>query len=125
MGLIAGLPDLNQSVPYVQEQLLSWVNSTLTKFPFDGLRIDTVKHVNDNFWRKNSAAAGVFSMGEVMNGDPESLPDMSVARTPCCRFGVELPAVRTSLWKFSRSSKTCDCEHSTEHPSLRRDQDVL
>lgn len=67
--ILQGLPDLNQSEPFVHQQLLSLVNSTLTKFDFDGLRLDTVKHVNKHFWRNYSQAAGVFSMGEVMHGD--------------------------------------------------------
>lgn len=43
---LQNLPDLNQSVPYVKEKLLNWLDKTVTKFPFDGLRVDTVKHVD-------------------------------------------------------------------------------
>lgn len=35
----------------------------------DGLRIDTVKHVNKAFLKPFNQAAGVFSIGEVFNGD--------------------------------------------------------
>jgi alpha-amylase len=42
---VAHLPDLNQTVPEVKQQLLSWIHTTLRKFKFDGVRVDTVKHV--------------------------------------------------------------------------------
>lgn len=46
---LAELPDLNQSVPYVRQQLLGWLERTLAadRFPFDGLRVDTLKHVDN------------------------------------------------------------------------------
>jgi alpha-amylase len=34
----------------------------------DGLRVDTVKHVPVAFWRDYQAAAGVFTIGEVLDG---------------------------------------------------------
>jgi alpha-amylase len=43
---LQSLPDLNQSVPFVRDQLLSWLDRTLQKYDFDGLRVDTVKHVD-------------------------------------------------------------------------------
>lgn len=42
---LAGLPDLNQSVPIVNQTLLNWSNYTIDYYGFDGFRIDTVKHV--------------------------------------------------------------------------------
>lgn len=36
----------------------------------DGLRIDTVKHVEKDFWPGYVQAAGVYAVGEVLNGDP-------------------------------------------------------
>lgn len=41
------LPDLNQSVPAVRQGLISWLTDTLAAFPFDGIRMDTVKHVEN------------------------------------------------------------------------------
>jgi glycosidase len=43
---LQSLPDLNQTVPFVRDQLLSWLERTLQKYDFDGLRVDTVKHVD-------------------------------------------------------------------------------
>lgn len=36
----------------------------------DGLRIDTVKHVQQSFWPGYNKAAGVYCVGEVFDGDP-------------------------------------------------------
>jgi alpha-amylase len=36
----------------------------------DGLRIDTVKHVDKEFFPSFNAAAGVYCIGEVLDGDP-------------------------------------------------------
>jgi glycosidase len=36
----------------------------------DGLRIDTVKHVEKDFWPGYNDAAGVYCVGEVFSGDP-------------------------------------------------------
>ena len=36
----------------------------------DGLRIDTVKHVQKSFWPGYNTAAGVYCVGEVFSGDP-------------------------------------------------------
>lgn len=36
----------------------------------DGLRIDTVKHVQGSFWPSYNSAAGVYCVGEIFDGDP-------------------------------------------------------
>lgn len=36
----------------------------------DGLRVDTVKHVEKSFWPGFNSAAGVYCVGEVFQGDP-------------------------------------------------------
>jgi glycosidase len=36
----------------------------------DGFRVDTVKHVQMNFWRPFNDAGGVYMVGEVLDGDP-------------------------------------------------------
>jgi alpha-amylase len=44
----------------------------LITYPYtvDGLRIDTVKHVQKSFWPGYNSAAGVYCVGEVFDGDP-------------------------------------------------------
>jgi alpha-amylase len=68
MCRLANLPDLDQSNSYVRSTLLSWV-STLASYGFDGLRVDTIPEVTASFWSEFNAAAGMYCVGEVFNGD--------------------------------------------------------
>jgi glycosidase len=42
---LINLADFNQTNPFVRKGLISWLQNTLRKFPFDAIRMDTVKHV--------------------------------------------------------------------------------
>ncbi len=42
---LSGLPDLNHSMPYVQNTLTDWVAGLVANFSVDGIRIDTVPEV--------------------------------------------------------------------------------
>jgi alpha-amylase len=39
----------------------------VSKYHIDGLRVDAVKHVPKSFWAEFSKAAGVFTIGEVLD----------------------------------------------------------
>jgi neopullulanase len=73
---LAGLPDFKQDVPAVTTYLNDFVNYWKTNVGIDGLRIDTMKHVTDDYWKQFFAAGGagdaakLWSVGEVFNGDP-------------------------------------------------------
>ena len=47
-----------------------WVKNLVSKYSFDGIRIDTVPEVGKSFWSEFGQSAGVFQMGEAFNGDP-------------------------------------------------------
>ena len=66
---LAGLADLNQDNSFVTEQLTQWIRWLVTEYNFDGLRIDTLMMVKTDFWYKFSSAAGVYTVGEVFDGD--------------------------------------------------------
>ncbi|ROT37828.1 alpha-amylase A type-1/2 [Sodiomyces alkalinus F11] len=70
---IYGLPDLKTTDPTVRAALYDWVSWLVQEYSFDGLRIDTVKHVEKDFWPGFARAAGVFTMGEVWDGNPDYL----------------------------------------------------
>lgn len=72
---LAGLPDLNQSDSYVRGYLKDWVKNLVTKYGFDGIRIDTIPEVEKPFWKEYGDSAGVFQMGEVFNGNPQYVGD--------------------------------------------------
>lgn len=59
------LPDLAQEKPFVREYLKDWVKDLVETYGFDGLRIDTARHVPKDFLAEYGEAAGVFQMGEV------------------------------------------------------------
>ena len=47
MCRLFGLPDLNTEREDVKSILLNWIkNDIILKYNFDGVRIDTVRHVN-------------------------------------------------------------------------------
>ncbi|KAL8938114.1 MAG: hypothetical protein Q9211_003358 [Gyalolechia sp. 1 TL-2023] len=63
------LPDVNTTDPFVMQTYGSWIRSLTSVFAIDGLRIDTVKHVEKTFWPSFRSAAGIYSMGEVLDGN--------------------------------------------------------
>nr|XP_006819812.1 PREDICTED: alpha-amylase 1-like [Saccoglossus kowalevskii] len=67
------LPDLAQEHPYVDEQLCNWIDTFLTKFDIDGIRIDTVTHVPKWFWEHFVGAADIYEVGEVYSSDLDKI----------------------------------------------------
>jgi alpha-amylase len=47
---LAGLPDLNQTNPFVSNELLNWIANLTSFYGFDGVRIDTVPEVFLSFY---------------------------------------------------------------------------
>ncbi|KAJ5684875.1 uncharacterized protein N7477_001220 [Penicillium maclennaniae] len=64
------LPDLNTELSSVQKLWYGWISNLVSNYSIDGLRIDTVKHVQQSFWPGYNHAAGVYCVGEVLSGDP-------------------------------------------------------
>ncbi|KAK2795310.1 hypothetical protein FQN51_000495 [Onygenales sp. PD_10] len=65
------LPDLDTSNAEVQGIWNDWISALVSNYSIDGIRIDTVKHVEKSFWSSFNDAAGVYAVGEVFHGDPE------------------------------------------------------
>ncbi|ORY93108.1 glycoside hydrolase superfamily, partial [Syncephalastrum racemosum] len=63
------LPDINTEDDTIVSKLHSIVSDWVTTYDFDGIRIDTVKHIRKDFWSGYEEAAGVFATGEVFDGD--------------------------------------------------------
>ncbi len=51
-------------------ELNKWINWLVKEFNFDGIRMDTVRHVRQGFWDAFTQSSGVFSIGEVADGNP-------------------------------------------------------
>ena len=68
---LADLPDLDQSnSSFVRSTLKQWISDTVQGYNLDGIRIDTVPEVPKDFWSEYTESAGVYTIGEVLNGDP-------------------------------------------------------
>ncbi|KAF4120887.1 alpha-amylase, partial [Geosmithia morbida] len=70
---IAGLPDVNTESSDVQAVFYEWIGWLVEEYGFDGVRIDTVKHVYKEFWKPFSEASGVYTIGEVFDGGVDYL----------------------------------------------------
>jgi len=77
-GQLSGLPDMDLDLPdvcdYHTETILSWLRET----GVDGIRMDTVKHVERNFWtyfktQVKGQFPGVTLLGEVLVFDIDNL----------------------------------------------------
>ncbi|KAJ5226572.1 uncharacterized protein N7469_006578 [Penicillium citrinum] len=64
------LPDLNTDLSSVQTIWYNWISDLVSNYSIDGLRIDTVKHVQKSFWPSYNSAAGVYCVGEIFDGNP-------------------------------------------------------
>ncbi|KAF9732154.1 hypothetical protein PMIN06_005383 [Paraphaeosphaeria minitans] len=67
---IADLPDVDTQDSNIRSLYQTWIKWLVNEYSFDGVRIDTVKHVEKDFWAPFSKAAGVYSIGEVFDGSP-------------------------------------------------------
>lgn len=72
---IANLPDLNTESSEIRNLLNTWVSWLVKEYSFDGVRIDTVKHVEKDFWPGFASAIGAYSIGEVWDGNPTYLAE--------------------------------------------------
>ena len=71
-GWIYGLPDLNQENTEVRDYLVDNAKWWISKTGIDGFRLDTVRHVSDEFWTHfikeiKSDYPDFYLMGEVWN----------------------------------------------------------
>ncbi|ADI13274.1 alpha-amylase family glycosyl hydrolase [Truepera radiovictrix] len=73
---LAGLPDFDQRRADVTAFLNATVDYWVEHFGIDGIRMDTVKHVYDDYWRQFFAPGGVgdparvWTVGELFDGNP-------------------------------------------------------
>jgi alpha-amylase len=78
---VGGLPDLRTELPEVREHLFRAHLGLARRVGLDGFRLDTVKHVEHDFWRAHRArtraelGAEFFLLGEVWGGSNEVLDE--------------------------------------------------
>ncbi|KAM0546244.1 hypothetical protein ACHAPJ_010927 [Fusarium lateritium] len=91
---IAGLPDLNTESSTVKKVLNDWIKWLVSEYKFDGIRIDTVKHVSKEFWPDFQTAAGVYAIGEVWDGNPDYLAGYSKVMPGLLNYAIYYPMNR-------------------------------
>lgn len=82
-GDFYGLDDVKTEHPRVVAGMIDIYKYWIDEFDIDGFRVDTVKHVNMDFWQqwvpaikshaKKSGKDDFFIFGEVYDGDPQNL----------------------------------------------------
>jgi alpha-amylase len=76
---VAGLPDFRTELPLVADYLMDAHLGLAARVGLDGFRLDTVKHVSHEFWRRHrervgrELGEGFFLLGEVWGGDAQVL----------------------------------------------------
>ena len=88
---ISGLPDLNSESTEVRSVLNTWVSWLVKEYSFDGVRIDTVKHVQKDFWPDFVSSTGVYSIGEVFDGSPTYLAEYAKLMPGILNYAVYYP----------------------------------
>ncbi|KAL1599131.1 hypothetical protein SLS59_006583 [Nothophoma quercina] len=88
---IANLPDINTQSSEIRTLLNTWVSWLVKEYSFDGVRIDTVKHVEKDFWPGFSSAIGAYSIGEVFDGNPSYLAGYANLMPGLLNYAVYYP----------------------------------
>lgn len=61
------LVDINTEDSTIVSTYNTWIKNLVSTYNVDGLRLDTVKHVRQDFWPDFLKSAGVFAVGEVLD----------------------------------------------------------
>lgn len=104
----------------------------MAEYQIDGLRVDTAKHVDLDFWTVFLSAAGVFSLGEVLDGDAAYTCAYQRVLDGVLNYPVYYPLVRGfsgrggSLVELARMGKSVAglCADSTLVGSFSENHDM-
>ncbi|USW53609.1 Putative carbohydrate binding module family 20, glycosyl hydrolase, family 13, catalytic [Septoria linicola] len=67
------LPDLRTEDAIVQQTFQRWIAQLVQDYSIDGLRLDSAMQTNQEFWPGFVSASGIYSVGEVLDGNPNTL----------------------------------------------------
>lgn len=109
-GWLAGLPDLAQENPEVEQYLLDTAEFWITELGIDGFRLDTVKHVPKSFWEKfvdhvKSLDPDFYLLGEVWSSNPKYIAEYE--QTGIDSF-VNYPMYETLVNTFKHPGQSLD-----------------
>lgn len=88
---ISNLPDINTQNTEIRTLLNTWVAWLVKEYQFDGVRIDTVKHVEKDFWPDFSSSTGVYSIGEVWSGNSTYLAPYAKLMPGLLNYAIYYP----------------------------------
>ncbi|RFU75523.1 glycoside hydrolase family 13 [Trichoderma arundinaceum] len=101
---LSGLPDLNTQSPTIRSLYQDWVSNLVSTYGFDGVRIDTVRHVEKDYWPGFVNATGVYCIGEVFNGDPNLLLQYTSVMPGLLNYAIYYPM--TAFYQQKGSSQS-------------------
>ncbi len=90
-GDFFGLDDLFTEKPEVQDGMIQVFEDMITNFDIDGFRIDTVKHVNDEFWQAFGPAIEAHADSPARPTSSCSVRCSTAIPAVTSRFSTELP----------------------------------
>lgn len=70
----SALADLRTEDADVRKIWNNWIKYIVAKYEIDGLRIDSLKHVEKDFYPDFVRASGVAAIGEMLDGDASNYP---------------------------------------------------
>ncbi|TLD34659.1 putative alpha-amylase a type-1 2 protein [Venturia nashicola] len=109
------LADVNTEDPRVIGTYNTWINSLISNYSIDGLRIDTAKHVQKTFWPAFVKAAGVFASGEILSRDFEYTCDYQNYFDSVINYPIWYPLINA----FSSSNTSNISELAQMHRTLQ------
>ena len=109
---IWGMPDLNQENPYVSETLLNWLDDTITKYDFDGIRYADVQNVPKWFWSNFTKRANEYTVGFISSDNTEYIAEYQKYMDGVGNYPL-FYAIRNS---FCGSMKNLNDYYSKSHP---------
>ncbi|KAI6635963.1 hypothetical protein MCOR14_005484 [Pyricularia oryzae] len=91
---VANLPDINTQSSGIRQILNTWVSWLVKEYSFDGVRIDTVKHVEKSFWPGFVKSIGAYAIGEVFDGNPSFMAGYANLMPGLLNYAVYYPMNR-------------------------------
>lgn len=88
------LPDVNTTDGSIRQLYKDWIKWLMSTYQFDGVRIDTVKHVEKDFWPDFAWASGAYTIGEVFSGDPNYVAGYSKLMGGLLNYPIYYPLNR-------------------------------
>ncbi|MGE0706660.1 MAG: alpha-amylase domain-containing protein [Planctomycetota bacterium] len=111
---VAGLADIAQEVPYVRDNLFSWIRWFDKQTGVDGYRLDAVKHMKPEFTEgllyqvQEGMGQHRFAVGEFYDGNPNTL-----------QWWVNANHRRSSLFDFTLFFQLLSMAHGNGYYDMR------